>query len=388
MLWPHVQAPPSTGSPNQGSSTASVKAQQDLRAEAGNPAWEVTAASELHTRLVLALETGIRDIAQQFATDDHASSQMALAMGLRTAGAAMRSCSWHTGFYSNAQLIGNLIHMAVQLTLFPRPSSLEAMVQCGSTSVPPQTHFTDSTAQTGVVRIGGGYYLSGTTDGPPTPKSTNKAMRGARDSWDSPRPSSPIFSPRTTPQDNPDPLLPVFPTFTPRPACDSSDETVTLLSRSLSESRPVRAAAEPPSNQRGCRGSTGSTGATFRSNGAVAMERHRSDAALTERVAPAHAAARSSGHDRSSSPVHGVVTHSASASSLPAPSHSSLHNFRPRMGTVSAAVAAGAPPPGAGRRLARPKEREASGGRPVQRVARASDSKATSPVARSKPGMP
>lgn len=88
--------------------------------------WEVAAAAELHTRLVLALESGISDIVRQLAAAAGDCCEVSPSLGMGCFGAATRGCSWHVGFYSNAQLIGNLFHMAVQLALFPKPCASDA----------------------------------------------------------------------------------------------------------------------------------------------------------------------------------------------------------------------------------------------------------------------
>eukprot|EP00929_Paragymnodinium_shiwhaense_P068972 TRINITY_DN34798_c0_g1_i1.p1 TRINITY_DN34798_c0_g1~~TRINITY_DN34798_c0_g1_i1.p1 ORF type:complete len:536 (+),score=101.98 TRINITY_DN34798_c0_g1_i1:203-1810(+) len=54
---------------------------------------------------------------------------------------AVSEFSLHVGFFSNAQIITNLLHMVVQLALFPRPCSSEQEVQCSvqTVSVAAQT---------------------------------------------------------------------------------------------------------------------------------------------------------------------------------------------------------------------------------------------------------
>lgn len=149
ILWPgnstaHLLAPvsPSPPSPRSPGRTAA------------STTWELTAAAELHTRLVLALEGGLSDIAAKCA---EAGVNMDSGKDL----AATRRSSWHVGFYSHPQLIGNLFHMAVQLALFPHPDASDVAVQCNEQALQQADLFSEEASFTDadgmVVRVGGGY---------------------------------------------------------------------------------------------------------------------------------------------------------------------------------------------------------------------------------------
>lgn len=124
-----------------------------------SPGWEVAASAELHTRLVLALESGLTDIVGKVKSSSivHDSSTVP-AIGLGSSGPETRCCSWHVGFYSNAQLIGNLFHMAVQLALFPRPCTTEAAPMADDADAP------QSARQNGAGKFAGHFYHA--TSGP------------------------------------------------------------------------------------------------------------------------------------------------------------------------------------------------------------------------------
>lgn len=91
-------------------------------------------AQQLQGRLLQALEDGLREAAM------HSNGGFTIAKA-----EAALPYSTHVGFYSNAQVIGNLLHLVVQLALFWKGPSAEAIVQCGPPGV---TGLADQETQT------------------------------------------------------------------------------------------------------------------------------------------------------------------------------------------------------------------------------------------------
>lgn len=81
------------------------------------------AARELHSTLARGLELGAQQVAKQLGL--FVCSELSLSM-------YSSKCHCHIGYYSNAQMIGTLLHLAVQLALFPNAPVAEASTQVGA----------------------------------------------------------------------------------------------------------------------------------------------------------------------------------------------------------------------------------------------------------------
>lgn len=75
---------------------------------------------ELHAQLTQSLESGLRSILGRVPIGT--TTCMSDKLGVS-------SCTCHVGFHTNAQIIGNLLHMTVQLALFPRPFAEDIGIQ-------------------------------------------------------------------------------------------------------------------------------------------------------------------------------------------------------------------------------------------------------------------
>eukprot|EP00931_Biecheleriopsis_adriatica_P101439 TRINITY_DN76577_c0_g1_i1.p1 TRINITY_DN76577_c0_g1~~TRINITY_DN76577_c0_g1_i1.p1 ORF type:complete len:541 (-),score=87.43 TRINITY_DN76577_c0_g1_i1:320-1942(-) len=154
---------------------------------------------DLQVSLLSALEVGVQKAAERFAKAadlvceaKHQAITEHEAYHLMNADAW--SCSCHVGFYSNHQVIANLLHLIVQLSLFPRCGTRDSELQVGSRSariaehgvstqdgmagvadVCVQTSWTQRNAGrpreclhdggSHAVRIGGGYHIVYDQDG-------------------------------------------------------------------------------------------------------------------------------------------------------------------------------------------------------------------------------
>lgn len=76
---------------------------------------------ELHATLARALEFGMQQAALQLGLPAYTK--------LLLASSCISHCSCHFGYHSNEQTIGHLLHLIVQLALFPRPESEDVALQ-------------------------------------------------------------------------------------------------------------------------------------------------------------------------------------------------------------------------------------------------------------------
>lgn len=73
---------------------------------------ETAAVRELHGILANSVECGLRQVMTRIVPQDQCS-------GSQLDAAAISLCSCHIGYFSNADIIGNLLHLVVNLALFP-----------------------------------------------------------------------------------------------------------------------------------------------------------------------------------------------------------------------------------------------------------------------------
>lgn len=121
---------------------------------------QAAASTELQASMIRALEVGVRQAAY------------GLMDGVCTRGlgkVSVEPCSCHVGFHSNKQIIGNLLHLVVQLALFPTPNCAEQSVQAGTPQhllpvrgtqtlePPPKAEHAAQTDISRHKRVGGGY---------------------------------------------------------------------------------------------------------------------------------------------------------------------------------------------------------------------------------------
>eukprot|EP00913_Durusdinium_trenchii_P012294 g11543.t1 len=107
-------------------------------------------AAELEETLLRALEMGVQRAASIFdKTADaeviHRGQFVTESEAAKFSSLASWSLSFHVGFHSNSQIISHLLHLIVQMALFPRPEKADAKLQIGSRSA----FTTDHGAQVG-----------------------------------------------------------------------------------------------------------------------------------------------------------------------------------------------------------------------------------------------
>lgn len=150
---------------------------------------EAQVSRDLHSSLLIALEAGVQKAFHHFAEDAQHGRMRHVAEGAahKFAASASWDCSCHIGFYTNSQVIANLMHLIVQLALFPRAQTSDAELQVNSRSAHVADQFVEAsleTAEAGIqveprqnvntqrvaspshspsrsvgVRIGGGYHI-------------------------------------------------------------------------------------------------------------------------------------------------------------------------------------------------------------------------------------
>ncbi|CAJ1451967.1 unnamed protein product [Effrenium voratum] len=96
-------------------------------------------SEELEGNLLRALEMGVQKAAGLFSK--HAAAEIKhcgqnVTESEATQLASLITCGFsaHTGYHSNTQIISHLMHLVVQLALFPRPSSAATGIQVNSRS--------------------------------------------------------------------------------------------------------------------------------------------------------------------------------------------------------------------------------------------------------------